>query len=92
MVLVDQGYSNWTIEGTDAHCLLKKNPEYPRDYWYGHDPSVKHAEKCDVFKAGEPVEIDVERADGSYLGYGKWSMEDYSQDPEIRQLLKSFEE
>jgi len=39
----DNGYSNWTVEGTDIDCLKKLNPSFPVDAWYGECPEGKFA-------------------------------------------------
>lgn len=79
-VLTDTGYSNYTVEGTDADCLLNLNPGFPEDYWYGEEPALAYAENCPRFTPGEPTMIDVDREKGD--------LENYSDDPELKQLLK----
>ena len=56
----DFGYSNWTVEGTEVSCLLGKNPDFPIDRFYGEDPSLSFAEKCDSFVEGENTCFDVD--------------------------------
>lgn len=78
----DYGYSNYTVEGTDVDCLLHKNPEFPEDRFYGEEPALLFAKKCDKFTLGDHPVIDVD------LDAGKvW---EYSDDPEIINLLKKW--
>ena len=42
----DTGYSNYTVEDTDMHCVLSANPKLPAEmpdevYDYGHDSRYK---------------------------------------------------
>lgn len=78
----DVGYSNYTVEGTDVYCLLKKNPGLPSDRWYEEDPALNYANQCDSFKEGDGVGFDVD---------GEVTAEDYKSDPEIYELLKKWE-
>ena len=57
---VDEGYSNYTVEGTTFWCLLSKHPDAPFDEWYGEDERMKFAEKCDSFYKGEGFNLDVD--------------------------------
>jgi len=75
----DNGYSNYTVEGTESDCLLGKNPDFPRDRWYGKETALDYANKCDVFIEGELSHFDVE---------GEITVEDYKDDTEIYNLLK----
>lgn len=81
-LLIDEGYSNWTVEGTTVSCLLRLNPDFPKDYWYGKEPSLNFAERCQRFTSGIPTMIDVDLELGSF--------EEYSNDPGIKQLLSSY--
>lgn len=36
LIQIDDGYSNWTVEGTTNHCLFDKNPGMPEDNFYGY--------------------------------------------------------
>lgn len=83
-VEMDYGYSNYTVEGTTAGCLLKLNPELPKDRFYGEEPALDYADKCDHFSAGKSVAVDCDREEGA--------LENYSGDPEIKNLLRDFEE
>lgn len=62
-VLVDCGYSNYTVEGTDFHCAKKLHPDAPFDVWYGEEEKLKLAETCSEFVEGRPVKMDVEHSD-----------------------------
>jgi hypothetical protein len=75
----DTGYSNWTVEGTDIDCLLKLNPGLPKDRWYNEDPVLDFANQCEKFVEGPGVEVDVD------IGLG--DLMNYSDDPEIKELL-----
>lgn len=58
----DYGYSNWTVEETQAHCAIKRNPNLPavvpydqaiqNDNW----PATKNS-RCELFANGEPDEV-----------------------------------
>ena len=82
-ILEDTGYSNYTVEGTTVSCLLNHNPNFPKDYWYGEEPTLAFATKCPQFTPGEGPQIDVERTLGDIANY--------SDDPEIKQLLQKLE-
>lgn len=60
-VHMDYGYSNYTTEGTDFACGLKKHPDGQFDEFYGDDKRLKFAEQCECFEAGEGVWMDVDR-------------------------------
>ena len=79
-VLEDYGYSNWTVEGTDARCVLNLNPRFPADHRWGHIPEAEFANECPRYCKGSPVEIDVDQESGHILNY--------TSDPEVRELLE----
>ena len=79
----DYGYSNWTVEGTEADCLLNLHPNFPIDRFYGDEPELDFAKKCENFTEGESVEIDCDQEGGEV-----W---EYSDDPEIIELLKKWD-
>jgi len=79
----DEGYSNYTVEGWTAHCLLGLNPGFPSDRWYGEDSNLGFAEQCSSYTEGEHTTLDVERLQGD--------AENYSEDPEIKTLLRKWE-
>lgn len=66
LVKVDDGYSNWSVEGTTNHCLLDKNPNMPEDnyYGYGENSSLRFiCVKHNIFNTiEERIHIDVDRS------------------------------
>lgn len=79
----DYGYSNWTVEGTDADCLHGLNPAFPVDKFYDVEPALKFAETCPKFTEdvdGVGIELDVDMEDGD--------IENYTSDPELIKLWK----
>lgn len=56
----DNGYSNWTVEGTEFSCAKKLHPNGTFDRFYGANPKLDYAEKCQGFEAGEGIDMDVE--------------------------------
>lgn len=79
-LLKDYGYSNYTVEGTDADCLLKMNPEFPCDSWYGDAEAHDFANVCPRFKAGAPVEVDVDNDYGHLVNY--------AYDGEVKEIIE----
>jgi len=71
-LLADDGYSNYTVEGTTLYCLMNKHPDGHFDKFYGQDDRLEYALKCDFFIAGEPVQVDVDKdlLDRKHFGYG----------------------
>ena len=60
-ILIDEGYSNYTVENTTLYCSLNLNPEAPFDKWYGEDKKDLFANSCEKYTdTVEPVYIDVE--------------------------------
>lgn len=74
----DTGYSNWTVEDTDLHCVLRLNPKLPaeipdevKDYsgkWMRAENDKWHATKdgrCDkyVHTDNDPPHIDCDGDD-----------------------------
>ena len=56
----ETGYSNYTVEGCDIGCSLKKNHKFPVDKYYNEDiPGNDFAGKCSEFKTGTPSKYDV---------------------------------
>jgi len=78
----DYGYSNYTVEGTTADCLLGLNPGLPHDRFYGETPELDFAKTCEKFAAGYGVGVDVDQDLGA--------LENYSDDEEIKELLRKF--
>lgn len=56
----DYGYSNYTVEGTDVHCLKKLNSDLPKDRWYGEESALFFAEECPSYEEGRHISICVE--------------------------------
>ena len=81
-IKLDTGYSNWTVMGTDVDCLRGLNPGFPEDEFYGKEPSLLYAQKCDNFIKGKCVWINVDM-EGREL-------EDYSDSIEVKELLKKY--
>ena len=65
----DTGYSNWTVEDTDAHCAHNRNPKLPeeipdevRDYshvWMRPENDAWHATKdgrCELYDSNSDYE------------------------------------
>ena len=48
-VRIDQGYSSYTVEGTDLYCWFDLNPGMPFDDWYGTDKRHEFAETCSSY-------------------------------------------
>lgn len=59
-ILRDEGYSNYTVEGTNFNCAKGLHPKAPFDNYYSHAPELGFAESCSSFTRGSGVEIDVE--------------------------------
>jgi hypothetical protein len=59
-VTKDEGYSNYTVEGTTVDCMLMLNPGFPKDNFYGEEDFLLHANKCSLFSKGEHPHVDVE--------------------------------
>ena len=61
-VLVDYGYSNYTVEGTNVYCIKKLHPNPGFDNWYGENKDEgKFAEGCSGYDEGQGILIDCER-------------------------------
>lgn len=59
----DQGYSNWTVEGTDFFCAKSLHPADGFDRWYGRDKRLDFAAECPGYEQGEGVHLDVDGED-----------------------------
>jgi len=79
----DYGYSNYTVEGTDVNCLKNANPAMPFDQAWGENPQLSFAENCSSFEAGTAVGVDCDQDLGDLVNY--------SDDPEIKELLASWD-
>ena len=78
--LEDYGYSNYTVEGTNADCILNLNPKFPIDNWYGEAEAHDFANVCPRYVKGDPIEIDVDHDSGHILNY--------VDDPEVREVIE----
>lgn len=78
-ILQDNGYSNYTVEGTDLMCAGMFHPEKSFDAYYGNSEQAKFAEQCTHFEEGEAPRLDVE---------GEWRLEDFSD--EQRETLELY--
>ena len=84
----DYGYSNYTVEGTTCYCLLDINPYFPEDRFYGKEPSLEYARKCDSYREGEGISLDVDR---DCQSMNQKLSDAYTQDEELRSLLDAWE-
>ena len=62
----DNGYSNYTVEGTDIDCLKSKNKAFPVDeHAYSVDEKVQKMMnfKCEEYSPGKELQVhlDVDR-------------------------------
>lgn len=71
------GWSNWTVEGAEIDCLLRKNPNFPSDNFYGEAPELLFANTCDRFKYGSCIYLDCD-------------LEDLPLDPSMDDFLKAY--
>ena len=60
-VFEDNGYSNYTVEGTEFSCAKRLHPDGTFDRFYKENPKLDYAAACVGFEAGEPVDMDVEQ-------------------------------
>lgn len=79
-LLEDYGYSNYTVEGTDASCIIDMNPGFPADHRWGESDELNWANICPRFKEGYAVAVDVDHESGHILNY--------VDDPEVRVVLE----
>ena len=63
----DEGYSNWTVEGTNFYCLIGAHPKDGFDRWYGDDKRLWFGVECSRFEVGEPICMDVEEEEKENL-------------------------
>lgn len=64
-VYQDEGYSNYTVEGTTFYCALGSHPQGSFDRWYRENDLLNYI--CDAHSVGEPIEMDVDRENVSGL-------------------------
>ena len=58
---IDEGYSNYTVEGTTFACAKKLHPSGDFDEFYNTDKRLEYGADCAGFEVGEGVEMDVDR-------------------------------
>ncbi|HET9285764.1 MAG TPA: hypothetical protein VFR24_27755 [Candidatus Angelobacter sp.] len=63
--LFDFGYSNYTVEGTEFFCAMKRHPNGHFDRFYGE--RLDYAEICQSFKFGEAICMDVDHENETEL-------------------------
>ena len=88
-LLIDFGYSNYTVEGTDFHCMKFQHPEAPFDNWYGEASHHAYGENCSHYGSGEPTEIDVDRE--LSRDWEEPLSKGYTSDPETKEALDFWE-
>lgn len=60
-VMVDYGFSDWTVEGTDLICAKGAHPKMPFDRWYNENTLVTFAENCSEYvESDNVIHINVE--------------------------------
>lgn len=59
-ILRDEGYSNYTVEGTSFNCAKGLHPKAPFDNYYSKAPELGFAESCSSFTKGEGLHMDVD--------------------------------
>ena len=64
---IDEGYSNYTVEGTNFACAKKLHPDGEFDEFYQTDKRLAYAAECSGFEAGEGVSMDVDHENESDL-------------------------
>lgn len=58
-VIIETGYSNYTVEGSEIICLLKR--QLPFDAWFGEDARDDFAQTCEDYTANGPaLHVDVD--------------------------------
>lgn len=70
-VFSDNGYSNYTVEGTDVYCG-SENDEVRKNFvsfdsFYEKAPGFSQGENCVGFVEGEPISLDVDGEEYSLL-------------------------
>lgn len=56
----DEGYSNYTVEGTSFACLINVHPDGTFDRWYGTDKRLEWALQCKNYALGTPIWLCVD--------------------------------
>ena len=64
-IFAEEGYSNYTVEGTNFYCAKGTHPEDGFDAWYKESlPNYVFGLTCSDREKGEPVGICVENCGG----------------------------
>ena len=75
-LLVDDGYSNWTVTGTSVNCVVNAHPDSGWDQWYELRPDDRgfFAKECDQFTPGgaELLDVDQEGLDDLPHTHRQW--------------------
>lgn len=79
-IMRDNGYSNYTVEGTDVDCIINLNPAFPVDKWYNTAEDLDFANVCPRFKEGEGIHVDVDHKEGTLLKY--------TDDAELKEIIE----
>jgi len=70
-VIVDNGYSNYSVEGTDVLCGSYKDDIREKfisfDSFYQEAAGFSQGEDCAGFAEGEPISLDVDWGNHSKL-------------------------
>ena len=60
-IIIESGYSNYTVTGKEVYCRLDLNPACPFDKWYDESKEGRMARSCERYVEGESwFELDVE--------------------------------
>ena len=93
----DEGYSNYTVELTQVHCLRGKNPKVDGESegydWETEDHEfMKVAETCDSFARGEPLFMDCDHEAVPFDVYAERSdyAKYYTDDAEVIAAYREF--
>lgn len=62
-MVVQYGWSNYTVEGSYVHCRKNLLPGAPIDDFYGEETALEFATTCPRFTPGAPGVVDVDRED-----------------------------
>ena len=62
-IFKEEGYSNYTVEGTTFYCFKQRHPEAPFDRFYGDDKRLNYAQLCISYRHGQPIDMDVDQTD-----------------------------
>lgn len=60
-LIIEEGYSNYTVEGSEVYCMLGLHPNFSFDNWYRKSPENGFAKQCASYSQGDNIIIDVEK-------------------------------